>query len=148
MEIASVVIDAAQLAEKKHDIPASVTIAQWALESAFGRHEPLDSNNPFGIKAVPGQPYVACLTREVVKGHQITITAKFRKFASIAEAFDAHAVLLASGAAYTAARAVRHDPQAFANALTGRYATDPQYGAKLISIMKADNLFQYDMATT
>jgi flagellum-specific peptidoglycan hydrolase FlgJ len=144
MTIPPNIVVAAQLAQKNHDIPASVTIAQWALESALGRHEPPGSNNPFGIKAVSGQPSVACLTHEVVHGHQITITAKFRKFASVADAFDAHALLLANGADYTDARLHRHDPQAFANALTGHYATDPQYGAKLISIMKADNLFQYD----
>lgn len=148
MTIPAEVISAAQLAQKNHDILASVTIAQWALESAFGRHMPPNSNNPFGIKAAQGQPFVACKTHEVVHGHQIEITAHFRKFNSLAAAFDAHAVLLATEEAYAPARNVRHDPQAFANALTGYYATDPQYGSKLISIMKADNLFQYDGSGT
>jgi len=36
------------------------------------------------------------------------------------------------------------DPDAFANALTGIYATDPHYGRSLIALMKALNLYQYD----
>jgi hypothetical protein len=37
-------------------------------------------------------------------------------------------------------------PDAFANDLTGVYATDPDYGANLIALMKLYNLYQYDTA--
>jgi hypothetical protein len=39
-------------------------------------------------------------------------------------------------------------PDAFANDLTGVYATDPGYGANLIALMKLYNLYQYDTAPT
>jgi hypothetical protein len=42
--------------------------------------------------------------------------------------------------------AVRHDPNAFAAALTGIYATDPQYGTKLINLMREYDLYRYDLA--
>ena len=37
-------------------------------------------------------------------------------------------------------------PDAFANDLTGVYATDPDYGANLIALMKLYNLYQFDSA--
>jgi hypothetical protein len=42
----------------------------------------------------------------------------------------------------------RAHPDAFANDLTGVYATDPIYGANLIALMKLYNLYQYDTAST
>ena len=45
------VIRAAQASQTRWGIPASVTLAQWALESAWGSRMPPGSNNPFGIKA-------------------------------------------------------------------------------------------------
>lgn len=138
------VIAAAQAAQKTWKIPAAVTIAQWALESGWGKSMPAGSNNPFGIKAAGAQPYVEAQTKEYVKGQWITITAKFRKFDSLDDAFDQHGQLLATGAPYANARTHLDDANAFANALTGVYATDPAYGSKLISTMKAHNLYQYD----
>jgi flagellum-specific peptidoglycan hydrolase FlgJ len=105
---------------------------------------PAGSNNPFGIKAAAGQPYVEAQTREVVQGKDITIQAKFRKFASMNEAFDLHGRLLATAAPYAKARALVGSPDSFADALTGVYATDPNYGTLLKKIMKTYNLYQYD----
>ena len=74
------VADAAVASRKKWTVPASVTVAQWAVESAWGAAMPPGSNNPFGIKAVGDQPAVESPTREVIKGENVTITAKFRAF--------------------------------------------------------------------
>lgn len=138
------IIDAAQLSEKNWGIPASISIAQWALESGWGAKMPAGSNNPFGIKAVGKQEGVSASTREVVNGKDITINGKFRKFASINEAFDEHGKLLATHRAYVKARSKLPDADAFADALTGTYATDPNYGTILKKIMKSKNLYQYD----
>jgi flagellum-specific peptidoglycan hydrolase FlgJ len=125
-------------------VPASSSLAQWAVESAFGKAMPLGSNNPFGIKAAKGQPFVEAHTREVVSGKDVAIVAKFRKFDSIAQAFDEHGRLLATNRPYTRAMSHADDPDAFADALTGVYATDPRYGTVLKSILKKYNLYQYD----
>jgi len=85
------VIDAAKRSLKTWKIPASVTLAQWALESDWGRKMPIGSNNPFGIKAC-----VEARTREVIHGETVFIVARFRKFGSMAEAFEQHARLLAT----------------------------------------------------
>lgn len=141
------IIDAARRAQAKWGPYTSVTCAQWALESAWGAHLS-GRNNPFGIKAKPGEPCTSCTTWEVIGGVRKTLVQSFRDYASLDEAFDAHGRLLATGAAYTLARSFigKHDAQGYANALTGHYATDPQYGAKLVSIMKAHALYQYDGA--
>lgn len=136
--VASVLAEALQAAkgsESKYGIPAAVTMAQFALESGSGAHMPAGSNNPFGIKAKAGQPYVEAQTNEFINGKMERVTQKFAKFDSLSDAFDQHAKLLATGSAYASARTHENDPKAFANALTGKYATDPQYGAKLNAIM-------------
>jgi len=137
------VIDAARVARKKWGIPASISIAQWALESGWGKHVSAP-HNYFGMKALPGQPSVTVPTREVYKGHSVIVQAAFRSFASDEEAFDAHGKLLATAGAYKNARSKLPDAIAFAHALTGVYATDPKYGDLLESIIRGANLTQYD----
>jgi flagellum-specific peptidoglycan hydrolase FlgJ len=139
------VIAAARTAQRKWNIPSSVQIAQYGLEGGWGQHIPPNSNNPFGIKALPGQPSVSVPTREFVAGRYITINAAFAAFPSLTEAFDAHARLLAVGAPYAHARTLLPDVFKFVDALTGVYATDPNYGAELTTIIKGDNLTQYDV---
>lgn len=137
-------IAGAQAAEAQWRIPASVTLAQWALESGWGAHMPLGSNNPFGIKAVPGQAMVLVSTREFEKEKWVTISAPFRKFSSLTQAFYAHAELLATRPQYEPARAALPSIEGFCNALTGVYATDPNYGHLLMQIINGSNLTQYD----
>lgn len=139
---------AAQRTQAKWGCYASVTCAQWALESAWGAHMS-GKNNPFGIKAQAGEPCTNCTTWEVIGGVRRTMVQTFRDYLSIEDAFDAHGRLLATGAAYAFARSFigKRDADGFANALTGHYATDPQYGPKLVSIMRAHQLYQYDDLT-
>jgi hypothetical protein len=138
------VADAAIASRKRWSVPASVTVAQWAVESAWGASMPPGSNNPFGIKAVGDQPAVDSATREVVNGANEVITAKFRVFDSIAQAFDEHGRLIATAPVYGDAMKQKQDPEAFADALTGVYATDPTYGYTLKWVMENYGLLQYD----
>jgi len=140
------VIQAAEASQSTWDIPAAVTLAQWALESDFGRSTPPGSNNPFGIKALPGEPFVMAPTHEIINGHDVVVLQPFRKFASINQAFDEHARLLATAPQYAPARKLADDPDAFADALTGVYATDPNYGSALKRRMKDHDLYQFDVS--
>lgn len=139
------VIAAAQLSDEQWKIPASVTLAQWALESGWGEHMPPGSCNPFGIKAKFGEPTCLAATKEVEDGKVISINAGFRKFATIADAFDYHARLLATNDAYRTARQWLPNVDMFCKGLTGLYATDPKYGDKLIAIINNSDFTRYDV---
>ncbi|MDK8187779.1 MULTISPECIES: glucosaminidase domain-containing protein [Sphingomonas] len=136
-------ISAAQRTQARTGVRASITLAQYGLESSYGRRMPAGSNNPFGIKARAGEPYVLARTREEDRaGRSYYITAKFRKFANLEEAFDAHAKLLSSKR-YRKFQRSRSVDEA-ADALTGVYATDHQYGRKLKSLIHRQGLDRYD----
>lgn len=138
------VVDAAVQSRAKWSVPASVTMAQWAVESAWGAAMPPDSNNPFGIKAVGDQPAVESPTREFRNGQMVAEAARFRKFDSLADAFDQHGRLLATAPVYKPAMAKKDDPEAFADALAGVYATDPNYGTTLKYVIRTYNLDVHD----
>ncbi|MER9702220.1 glucosaminidase domain-containing protein [Mesorhizobium sp. M0133] len=139
------VIKAAQASQRLWGVPASVTLAQWALESAYGSRMPAGSNNPFGIKARGDQPSVMALTTEVIHGKSVKVNAAFRVFDSLEEAFSQHGKLLGSAGVYANARKFINSPDRFADALTGVYATDPNYGELLKSIMRKNNLYSFDV---
>jgi flagellum-specific peptidoglycan hydrolase FlgJ len=77
-------------------------------------------------------------------GKSIYLTQPFRKFDSLTEAFDLHGQLLAHNPAYKPAMALKDNPEAFADALTGVYATDPQYGTTLKFVMRTYGFEQLD----
>lgn len=74
----------------------------------------------------------------------ISIVAPFRKFDSIADAFDQHGRLLATSRYYEKARQYADRPESYAPALTGIYASDDKYGKKLVAQMRQYDLYQYD----
>ena len=138
------VIKAARESQQRWKVPASITVAQWIVESAWGSAMPPDSNNPFGIKALDDQPAVESDTWEVIDGKSVTVKARFRKFDNLEDAFNLHGKLLGTASPYKAAMELVSDPDKFADALTGVYATDPQYGTTLKWVMDNYKLKQYD----
>ena len=145
MTVAPEIVAAAQAAQKKWGVPASAAIAQYGLESGWGRYMPADSNNPFGIQELPGLPSVAANSHEFRNGQLVPVVEHFAVFKDIADAFDQHAKLLATYRAYRYAMAQVSNSDKFAEALTGVYATAPHYGDILVNIMKTMDLYQYDL---
>jgi flagellum-specific peptidoglycan hydrolase FlgJ len=136
-------------AEQRYGIPAAVTIAQAIDESGWGQSELATADhNLFGIKGTGPAGRDMRPTREYENGVWVTLAAPFRVYHNIAESIEDHSQLLATGAAYQHAMANRHEPDAFAAALTGVYATDPDYGSNLIALMRLYHLYRYDSATT
>jgi flagellum-specific peptidoglycan hydrolase FlgJ len=137
----------AMAAQQRYGVPASVTIAQAIEESNWGQSElAAQDNNLFGIKGTGPAGAVTLPTQEYVGGQWETINASFRLYHNIAESIADHAELLATSAYYQRAMADRAVPDAFANDLTGVYATDPEYGANLIGLMRLYNLYRFDAA--
>jgi flagellum-specific peptidoglycan hydrolase FlgJ len=124
-----------------------VTVAQFLLESDWGRRGMGEANNYFGIKARAGEPSVTLETTEFVNGKPVKVAQQFRKYDSMADSFADHARLIVDRTSngqkiYAAALSHPNDPIAFARALTGVYATDPQYGDKLVAIMHDRGLLE------
>jgi flagellum-specific peptidoglycan hydrolase FlgJ len=97
-----------------------------------------------GIKATGGQLSVDSPTREASNGKTMTVAVRFGVFESLSQAFDEHDRLFATAAVYKDAMAKAGNPAAFADALTGTYATDPNYGYTLIWVMQNYSLGQYN----
>jgi flagellar protein FlgJ len=126
-------------------LPAKFMMAQAALESGFGRHEIKyengdTSHNLFGVKAGSNWQgrVVEALTTEHIDGVDQKRVEKFRAYSSYEESFRDFATLIKNNPRYQAVMASLHDPIRYANAMQkSGYATDPQYAAKLKSMIIA-----------
>lgn len=134
----------AQVTERKYGVLSSVTLAQCILESGWGKSQlARRCNNYFGIKALPGEPYEQFTTREVVSGRSVSELARFAKYPSAIESFEAHARLLAEH--YPATMRYAADPRAFCVALAQEgYATESSYSELLYRLIEQLDLVQYD----
>jgi flagellum-specific peptidoglycan hydrolase FlgJ len=138
------VIRAAQEAGRKRGVPASAPLAQWALESNFGRLMPPGSNNPFRVRALDGQEKVEARMKQAIDKMCTYVRTDFRVFSSLAEAFDDHAQSIAESPQYAAARLALPDALRFVDALSEVGGKDPRYSASLRQLIGTHNLRQFD----
>lgn len=139
-------IYAAQEEQRKHNLFASVTIAQAALESAWGKSTlSRQAHNLFGIKGTGPAGYVEMPTWEVVNGERVETTAKFRRYHNRAESIIDRSQILTTLPRYKPVLEAK-TPEEQARALQQcGWATDPAYAAKLISIISGYQLDYYDL---
>jgi len=133
-------------------IPAHFMLAQAALESGWGKHEirhpdNSPSYNLFGIKA--GSNWqgdtVDTVTTEYINGIPQKTVEKFRAYSSYEEGFRDYANLLSNNPRYTNVINAQN-PADFAYGLQkAGYATDPQYGNKLMRILNNPALSNQDV---
>jgi flagellar protein FlgJ len=135
---------AAQDCMRRTGIPASITLAQAALESSWGARAP--GHNLFGIKADKSWtgPTVTFQTHEHLNGRDVTMTDTFRAYSGWLDSMLDHAQFLQANPRYRGCfKAI--DGASWARALQAAgYATDPDYAKKLIDIMRDRNLAFYD----
>lgn len=143
---------AAQHSQRRWGVPAAVTLAQWALESAYGRYLS-GTHNPFGIKATYGEPGRMVTTWEVYNGRKVVLQARFRNFATIEDAFNHHgAMLMNPRGYYTRAHGYaksatwRHFIRAISPPHRPAYATDPAYARKLEAMVDRWRLYEINLA--
>lgn len=137
------VIEAAQAAQRATGILASVSLAQWALESGWGQRC-TGKWNYFGVKAGRGQTGTMCWTHEVVGGRSVPVQAVFRDYDSLEDAFLQHAELL-THPQYAAGQQVKANLIAFVQAIGPVYATDPNYSAKILDLITTQGFERYDV---
>jgi flagellar protein FlgJ len=134
----------AEAASRATGIPAKFMLGQAALESGWGRREikhadGSNSHNLFGIKAGAGWKgkVATAVTTEYVNGRPHTRVEKFRAYESYADAFKDYGNMISRNPRYEKVMAHAGDATAFAQGLQrAGYATDPNYAAKLSSIIK------------
>ncbi len=123
----------------------SVMIAQGILESSHGQSNlATNYNNIFGVKYYSGTP-VYLPTEEYVNGQMVSVVQPFQAYSSLYDAVLAHAQLLRGSKLY--AGTWRENASSYLDAtawLQGRYATDPNYAAKLNNLIAQLGLTAYD----
>lgn len=137
----------AQECQKAHGIPASFTLAQAALESAWGASKLANIGlNLFGVKADKSWAGPTCMmmTAEYRNGQRVMEQAKWRAYANWEECLNDHAAFFRKNPRYAACfKQTTGEGWAKAVAAAG-YATDPEYADKLIRTMRARKLARFD----
>lgn len=133
-----------------HIVLPSVTAAQFILESASGNSSLAKaSNNYFGIKASApwsGDTHTI-VSNEEINGVMVPRESIFRKYATWQDSVQDHSDFFVSTETRKKVYAGiigETDYKKACNAMTGSYATDSSYGKKLIAIIEANGLAQWD----
>ena len=147
---------------KKSGILASVSLAQFILESGYGKSElAQNANNIFGMKcSLSGNSwsgsswdgkskYTKKTQEQNPDGSMVTITADFRKYPCIEKSIADHSAYLlgaknGSKLRYEGLKGCTDYKKAVQIIKDGGYATSLTYVEKLISIIERWNLTQYD----
>ena len=137
------------------DVPVSVTLAQAILETGAGKSSAA-GNNFFGIKARAtsstgiyawGKNAVGCTivkTREAERTGLVLTVGAFRAYDTLRTSVLDHGDLLRSNPVYAPAFKYTKKPKQFMREIAKRYATDPAYATKLLSLMSRYDLLKYD----
>jgi flagellar protein FlgJ len=138
------VLPAAKAVKAKWRIPVGVLIAQTALETGWGRS--VKGNAYFGIKAgAKTSNTVTFTTAEVIGGKRVTLDDQFRAYKNFDEAADDYGRFLNENPLYKPCFVFVNDPDKFVEKLQqAGYATDPDYAAKLKSIIRNAWLDRFD----
>lgn len=144
--------DARQIAGE-NNVYASVMIAQAILESASGNSAlaSAPNYNLFGIKgSYKGQSANFLTSEDDGSGSMFTIRSDFRKYPSYKESLEDYVKLIRGGTDFNNSfysGTWKTNTKSYKDAtkfLTGRYATDTSYNAKLNGLIDAYDLTQYD----
>jgi flagellum-specific peptidoglycan hydrolase FlgJ len=134
-------LPAAIAAEKQYGVPASVTLAQAALESGWAK-SPIGGYNIFGIKGTGPAGSKRVWTHEVFHGVRVPWNDKFALYHNFEEAIMAHGKLFHNGNYKKGVQefAQNHDPYRFIDNVGRPYATDPNYARSIKKMMQDYNL--------
>ena len=135
-------VPSAQELQKLYGIFPSVTLGQAALESGWGKHAP--RFNLFGHKG--SGP--ALTTTEFINGKYVQVKSGFRGYTSFEDSVMGHGRFLTNNGKprrYLPALRATDPVTQLSLIKQAGYATDPKYISKVLGIMRAKNLMQYDL---
>ena len=147
--------------QKKTGVLASISLAQFILESGYGKSElAQQANNCFGMKrSLSGNTWAGSVwdgksiytkkTKEQRSWGTETVTAEFRKYACIEDSIADHSAYLigarkGSALRYEGLKGCMDYQKAAQIVKAGGYATSANYVDKLCSIIEQWKLTQYD----
>lgn len=139
----------AQAMQNTYHVKASVTIAQAILESQWGTSKLASQyHNLFGIKGT-GANSREMTTKEYINGKWIVTKGRFRVYDSWSDSIKDHTKLMLTGTDtnqqnYDQVVNATNYKEAAQGLQDCGYATDPDYAQKLISVIKAYKLYNYD----
>ena len=150
--------------QKSSGILASVSLAQFILESGYGKSElAQNANNCFGMKKSlsgntwsgstwDGSSVYTKKTQEYENGQYVTITADFRKYPSVEKSIADHSAYLlgaknGSKLRYDGLKGCMDYKKAVQLIKNGSYATSPTYVESICNIIERWKLTQYDAAS-
>lgn len=126
--------------QSKFGIPASTTMAQAIVESGWGKRA--IGNNILGIKEGSYKgPVVSTKTKEHGIG---AITDTFRGYNGINESLYDHSKNVIAGNPQWYSNVINSNWEASIDGLRPYYATDPNYTNTLKSVVRSNNLTQYN----
>ncbi len=130
----------AQEEQRRHHIPASITLAQGLLESGAGQSElARKSNNHFGIKCGSSWTGASTYHDDDRRGEC------FRKYSHPSQSYTDHSIFLKKERYASLFKLRITDYKGWAHGLKkAGYATDPRYAYKLIDIIETYDLNSYD----
>ena len=129
-----------------YGLPASVLIAQGILESGWGKSI-IGEYNLFGRKWGAWGNYIEVPTTEYYDGAYHDAVDRFQDYDSLLQACDDWCILITQEECYGYAWGIwcaTHDIEQFVRAFAEVYATDPDYADKILSIIRTNDLTQYD----
>lgn len=135
---------------KEYQILPSIALVQAGHESAYGESRLAKKANAlFGVKFDTNKEGKAYFkkTWEVIDGKRVDVIAPFKIYDSFEDSMDGYyQVFHGSDWRKEFYKGVigETDYKKAAKALTGTYATDPEYGNKIIRIIEQDGLNKYD----
>ncbi|KKF38875.1 flagellar biosynthesis protein FlgJ [Hafnia alvei] len=137
-------LPAAIMVKRNWGVPIAVTIAQGAIESAWGVKS--NGNVYFGVKGKsPKGKSINFMTHENYGGLSIKIKDSFRSYDSLEQSADDFGRFLTVNKRFSAAFSYPNEPEKFLHEVAkAGYATDPLYENKVLDVMRSTGIEEYD----